>query len=117
MWIDHWSGSSLWDRMPGNRGIAGFADSKSWRRADISASPTPFFSSELNQGSPVCARSRTPLALVEQEVVRVVADEFDANLPQVFNYAGLYSRQVSDVVVRVLGIQAVKELASDGSMQ
>ena len=47
----------------------------------------------------------------------MVADEFDANLPQVFNYAGLYSRQVSDVVVRVLGIQAVKELASDGSMQ
>ena len=60
------------------------------------------------------ASARTPLPLVQREVVRDVADGLDANLLQFLDGARLDSRQVADVVVWARRIAAVEELAGDG---
>src|SRR6266566_310798 len=102
--------------MPGNRGIAGLMDSKSMERSGYFRFSNSFPNPGPYHGCPVCTlvHARTPLNLTQFKVFRDVADTLDAHLFQFLHRAGIYSRQVADVVIRSRGIAAVVELTGNG---
>jgi hypothetical protein len=59
------------------------------------------------------ARSRTPLALVELEIIWNVPNALDAHFRQLLNGAGLDSRQVPYVVIWTRRIALVEEFTPD----
>jgi hypothetical protein len=60
------------------------------------------------------ARSRTPLPLVQWEVVWDVVNGLDSQFFQFLNRTGMDSGYIADVVIWARGIAAVVELARDG---